>query len=42
MTFAVPHSQRLPLAIGAPIFVHAVFAKLLRVPLADGILPAFW
>ena len=32
----------LPLAIGAPIFVHAVFAKLLRVPLADGILPAFW
>ena len=31
-----------PLAIGAPIFVHAVFAKLLRVPLADGILPAFW
>ncbi len=32
----------LPLAVGAPIFIHAVFAKLLRVPLADGILPALW
>lgn len=32
----------LPMAVVAPIFVHAVFAKLLRVPLADGILPAFW
>ena len=32
----------LPLAIGAPILVHAIVAKLLRVPLADGILPAFW
>ena len=32
----------LPLAVVTPIFVHAVFAKLLRVPLADGILPAFW
>ena len=32
----------LPLAVVAPLFVHAVFSKLLRVPLADGILPAFW
>lgn len=32
----------LPLAIVAPLGVHAVFAKLLRVPLPDGILPAPW
>jgi putative tricarboxylic transport membrane protein len=35
---------KLALALGlvAPVVVHAVFAKLLRVPLPDGILPAFW
>lgn len=32
----------LPMALLAPVGVHLVFAKLLRVPLADGILPAFW
>ena len=32
----------LPLALLAPVAVHMVFARLLRVPLADGILPAFW
>jgi putative tricarboxylic transport membrane protein len=32
----------LPIAVLAPIVVHAIFAKLLRVPLPDGILPAFW
>lgn len=32
----------LPLGVVAPLGVHAVFAKLLRVPLPDGILPAFW
>lgn len=31
-----------PLALVAPLFVHAVFAKLLRVPLPDGLLPAPW
>lgn len=32
----------LPLALLAPLGVHAVFAKLLRVPLPDGLLPAPW
>jgi putative tricarboxylic transport membrane protein len=32
----------LPLAVLAPLFVHAVFVKLLRVPLADGLLAAPW
>lgn len=32
----------LPLALIAPFGVHAVFAKLLRVPLPDGVLPAPW
>jgi len=31
-----------PLAVLAPLAVHAVFAKLLRVPLADGLLAAPW
>jgi len=30
------------LAVLAPLAVHAVFAKLLRVPLADGLLAAPW
>jgi putative tricarboxylic transport membrane protein len=32
----------IPLALLAPFGVHAVFAKLLRVPLPDGVLPAPW
>jgi putative tricarboxylic transport membrane protein len=32
----------LPLAIVAPLAVHAAFAKLLRVPLPDGLLAAPW
>ncbi|MBW8268467.1 tripartite tricarboxylate transporter TctB family protein [Caldovatus aquaticus] len=32
----------LPLAAAAPLAVHAVFSKLLRVPLPDGMLPAPW
>jgi putative tricarboxylic transport membrane protein len=32
----------LPVALLAPLGVHAVFAKLLRVPLPDGVLPAPW
>lgn len=31
-----------PLAIGAPLFVHLVFSKLLRVPLPPGLVPAPW
>ena len=32
----------IPLAIGAPLFVHLVFSKLLRVPLPPGLVPAPW
>ena len=32
----------LPLAIVAPVFVHLIFAKLLRVPLPQGLLPMPW
>lgn len=32
----------LPVALLAPPAVHLVFAKLLRVPLPDGVLPAPW
>jgi putative tricarboxylic transport membrane protein len=31
-----------PLAIAAPLLVHLVFYKLLRVPLPAGLLPAPW
>ena len=31
-----------PLALGAPLFVHLIFAKLLRVPLPPGLLPMPW
>jgi putative tricarboxylic transport membrane protein len=31
-----------PLAIGAPLLVNLVFAKLLRVPLPSGLLPMPW
>lgn len=42
--FALGASWRLavPLALLAPLAVHAIFAKLLRVPLADGLLAAPW
>jgi putative tricarboxylic transport membrane protein len=32
----------LPLALGAPLVVHLVFAKLLRVPLPWGLVPPPW
>jgi putative tricarboxylic transport membrane protein len=32
----------IPLAIGAPLFVHLVFSKLLRVPLPQGLIPLPW
>jgi putative tricarboxylic transport membrane protein len=32
----------LPLAIGAPLVVHLIFAKLLRVPLPWGLVPPPW
>jgi putative tricarboxylic transport membrane protein len=42
--FALGASWRLalPLALIAPFAVQAVFAKLLRVPLPDGLLAAPW
>ena len=32
----------IPLAIGAPIVVHLLFSKLLRVPLPPGLIPLPW
>jgi putative tricarboxylic transport membrane protein len=32
----------LPLAVGAPIVIHLIFSKLLRVPLPIGLLPMPW
>jgi putative tricarboxylic transport membrane protein len=32
----------IPLAIVAPLFVHLVFSKLLRVPLPQGLIPLPW
>jgi putative tricarboxylic transport membrane protein len=31
-----------PIALIAPVFVHLVFYKLLRVPLPDGLVPMPW
>ena len=31
-----------PLALAAPLFVHLVFSKLLRVPLPEGLIPTPW
>jgi putative tricarboxylic transport membrane protein len=31
-----------PLALVAPVFVHLVFSKLLRVPLPEGLIPVPW
>jgi putative tricarboxylic transport membrane protein len=32
----------LPLAVGAPVVIHLIFSKLLRVPLPIGLLPMPW
>jgi putative tricarboxylic transport membrane protein len=32
----------IPLAVGAPVMVHLVFSKLLRVPLPAGLIPTPW
>ena len=46
LTAAVALGARLrlavPLAIGAPLVVHVLFAKLLRVPLPSGLVPPPW
>lgn len=46
LTLALTLGARLrlavPLAIGAPVVVHLMFAKLLRVPLPPGLLPMPW
>ena len=44
ISFALGATARLavPLALIAPLGVHAVFYKLLRVPLPDGLVPAPW
>jgi putative tricarboxylic transport membrane protein len=35
-------SVAIPVALGAPVLVHLAFAKLLRVPLPEGLIPAPW
>lgn len=35
-------SIAIPVALGGPILVHLAFAKLLRVPLPEGLIPAPW
>jgi putative tricarboxylic transport membrane protein len=35
-------SIAIPVALGAPVLVHLAFAKLLRVPLPEGLIPAPW
>lgn len=44
MVFAFGGRSRLALALGilAPVFIHLVFYKLLRVPLPPGLLPMPW
>jgi putative tricarboxylic transport membrane protein len=42
VALGAPLRLALPLAVVAPPAVHLVFAKLLRVPLPDGVLPAPW
>jgi putative tricarboxylic transport membrane protein len=44
LAFAFNAQRRwiLPVAIGGAIFIHLVFFKLLRVPLAPGLLPMPW
>jgi putative tricarboxylic transport membrane protein len=42
LTFGARWRLAVPLAILAPLLVHLIFYKLLRVPLPAGILPAPW
>ncbi len=42
LTFGARWRLAVPLAIAAPLLVHLVFYKLLRVPLPAGLLPAPW
>jgi putative tricarboxylic transport membrane protein len=42
LALKAPLRLALPLALGAPLVVHLLFAKLLRVPLPLGLLPAPW
>jgi putative tricarboxylic transport membrane protein len=42
LTFGARWRLAVPLAIVAPLLVHLVFYKLLRVPLPPGLLPAPW
>jgi putative tricarboxylic transport membrane protein len=42
LTFGARWRLAVPLAIAAPLLVHLVFYKLLRVPLPPGLLPAPW
>lgn len=42
LTFGARWRLALPLAIAAPLLVHLIFYKLLRVPLPAGLLPAPW
>jgi putative tricarboxylic transport membrane protein len=42
LTLGAPWRLAVPLAALAPIGVHLIFYKLLRVPLPDGFLPMPW
>ena len=42
LAFGARWRLAVPLAILAPLLVHLVFYKLLRVPLPAGLLPAPW
>ena len=42
LTFGARWRLAVPIAIVAPLLVHLVFYKLLRVPLPPGLLPAPW
>ena len=42
IAFRAPWRLAVPVAVVAPLLVHLIFYKLLRVPLPDGLLPAPW
>lgn len=42
LTLGAKPRLAVPLAIVAPVLIHLIFSKLLRVPLPDGILPMPW
>ena len=42
LTLKVKPSHAVPLAIVAPLVIHLIFYKLLRVPLPWGVLPVLW